>query len=41
MKKEYFEKLKLEAQAESLHKFNEIPMMSCSKMSMDEMGIGA
>jgi hypothetical protein len=41
MKKEYFEKLKLEAQAESLHKFNEMPMMSCAKMGIEEMGIGA
>jgi hypothetical protein len=41
MKKEYFEKLKLEAQAESLHKFSEMPMMSCAKMGIEEMGIGA
>ena len=41
MKKEYFEKLKLEAQTEGFQEFHDMPMMSCSKMPMDEMGIGA
>ena len=41
MKKEYFEKLKLESQTEGFHEFHDMRMMSCSKMSIDEMGIGA
>ena len=41
MKKEYFDMLKLESQTEGFHEFHDMPMMSCSKMSMDEMGIGA
>ena len=41
MKKEYFEKLKLESQIEGFHEFHDMRMMACSKMSIDEMGIGA